>query len=105
MSLSLIYDCRLEIEYDEKYAPTKLADDKQSAAIYGDTPSERLKTSNWVQWCERAALCTRFCRLCGLPMDPAEDPHPDERCPICAEMEWTLGHRPYWEDLRIGNSL
>ena len=102
--LSLIDDCRLEIEYDERFAAHKFADDQQDFMLYGDTPSERLKTYNWAQWCERATICARFCRLCGLPMDTAEDTHPDDRCPICAAMETTLFHRPHWENLKVGYS-
>jgi hypothetical protein len=102
--LSMIDDVRFEIEYDQKFSSRKLADDQEGVTLYGDTPSERLKTNNWAQWCDQAAFCTRFCRLCGLPMDPAEDTHPDDRCPVCAEMETTLFHRPFWENLRVGNS-
>ena len=98
MSLSLIYDCRLEIEYDEKYATTKLADHRQSVAIYGDTPSERLKTSNWVQWCDRAALCTRFCRLCGCRWTPQRTPIP--MSVVLSARRWS-GH---WVIVRTGRT-
>ena len=97
--LSLIDGCRLEIEYDERFAAHKLTDDQQEFMLYGDTPSERLKTYNWAQWCERAALSTRFCRLCGLPMDPIEDTHPDDRCSVCIAMESVLLHSTYWQNL------
>ena len=96
MSTSLFAGTRLEIEYDERFAAQKLTDDQESVALYGNTPAERLKTFNFAQWCDQAAICTRFCRLCDFPMDPAEDTHPDDRCPICAAMETTIFHRPYW---------
>src|ERR1700691_1584845 len=104
MLIPLFDGPRLEVEYDRKYALRKLTEDERGIILYGDTPAERLKTLNWLQWCEQAALCTRFCRLCGLPMDPIEDTHPDERCPICAAMEATLSHRPYWENLKADYS-
>ena len=102
MSPSLLSDVSLQEEYEQKYAAHRRRDDQEGVTLYGDTFSERLKTCNWAQWCEQAAFCTRFCRLCGLPMGPIEDTHPDDRCPICAEMETTLFHRPYWENLRVG---
>jgi len=104
MSTSLFDGTRLEIEYDEKCAAQKLTDDQEAVTLLGNTPGERLKTCNWAHWCDQAAFCTRFCRLCGLPMDPPEDTHPDDRCPICAAMETTLSHRPYWENLKVGHS-
>jgi len=104
MSTSLFDGARLEMEYDEKFAAQKLLDDQEGVTLYGDTPAERLKTCNWAQWCDQAAFCTRFCSLCGLPMDPPEDTHPDERCPVCAVMEATLSRRSYWENLRVGYS-
>ena len=64
-----------------------------------DFPAEKLKSENWRRWCENAGWCTRFCRLCGLPMDAAEGKHPDDRCPICAALETTLAQRPYWRTL------
>jgi hypothetical protein len=104
MSTSLFDGARLEIEYDEKFAVRKLTDDQEAVTPYGDTPAERLKTFNFAQWCDQAAICTRFCRLCGFPMGPIEDTHPDDRCPICAAMETTLFDRSYWENLKVGYS-
>jgi rubrerythrin len=104
MSTSLFDGARLEIEYDEKFAVRKLTDDQEAVTLYGDTPAERLKTFNFAQWCDRAALCYRFCILCGMPMDPPEDTHPDWRCPVCAVMEATLSRRSYWENLKVGYS-
>jgi hypothetical protein len=104
MSTSLFDGARLEMEYDEKFAVRRLTDDQESVTLYGNTPAERLKTFNFAQWCDQAALCTRQCRLCNCPMDPIEDTHPDDRCPICAAMETTLFHRPYWEDLKADYS-
>ena len=104
MSTSLLDGTRLEIEYDEKFAAQKLTDDEESVVLYGNTPAERLKTFNFAQWCDQAAISTRFCRLCDLPMDPIEDTHPDDRCPICAAMETTLFRRPYWENIKVGYS-
>jgi hypothetical protein len=99
MTLSLIDDCRLEIEYDGRFTAQKPTGDAQDTTPYGDTPVERLKTHNWAQWCDLAALSTRFCRLCGLPMDPVEDTHPDERCPIYIAMEVALSQDDYWRNL------
>lgn len=104
MSLSLLSDVNLQEEYEQKYAARRWLDDQKGVTLYGDTFSERLKTFNFAQWCHQAALSTRYCRLCGLPMGPVEDTHPDDRCPICAAMETTLFHRPYWENIKVGYS-
>jgi hypothetical protein len=89
----------LEIEYDEKFAAQELTEHEQGITLYGNTSAERLKTHNWAQWCDLAALSTRFCRLCGLPMDPIEDTHPDDRCSVCIAMESALYHSTYWQNL------
>jgi hypothetical protein len=99
MLLALIDDVRLEMLYDEKYTARKIADDEQGTTLYGNSLSERLKTYNWAQWCDLAALSTRFCRLCGLPMDPIEDTHPDDRCSVCIAMEVALSQDDYWWNL------
>ena len=104
MSNSLFEGARLEILYDENFAAHKLTHDQEGVTLYGDTPAERLKTCNWAQWCDQAAFCTRFCRLCGFPRDPIEEPYPDDRCPICAAMETILFRRSYWENLKVGYS-
>ena len=78
MSNSLFEGARLEILYDENFAAHKLTHDQEGVTLYGDTPAERLKTCNWAQWCDQAAFCTRFCRLCGFPRDPIEEPYPDD---------------------------
>jgi rubrerythrin len=96
---TLLDEARLELEYARRFAAQKLADDDQGATLYGATPAERMQSLNWLHWCEQAALCTRFCRLCGLPMDPVEDTHPDDRCPICAAMEAALFQGDYWKNL------
>ena len=99
MSTSLFDGTRLEIEYDEKFAVRKLTDDREGITLYGHTTAECLKTFNFAQWCHQAALCYRFCVLCGMPMDPPEDTHPDWRCPVCAEMESALSRSTYWSNL------
>jgi len=102
MSTSLFDGTRLEIEYDEKFAAQKLTDVREGITLYGDTPAECLKTFTFVQWCHQAALCYRFCILCGMPMDPPKDTHdthPDWRFPVCAAMESVLANSQYWQNL------
>jgi hypothetical protein len=95
----LLDEARLEIEYDDKFTAQKALDVRHGILPYGDRPGETLKTRNWRQWCGAAALSTRFCRLCGMPMDPIEDTHPDDRCSVCIEMESALFHGTYWQNL------
>ena len=98
MPLSLSDGARLELEYDERFTVHESLDQK-GVTLYGDTASERLKTFNFARWCDRATVCTRFCRLCDFPMDPVEDTHPDERCRVCAAMEAALFQGDYWQNL------
>ena len=93
----------LQEEYEQKYVAQRWRDDQEGVTLYGDTFSERLKTFNFAEWCDHAAICTRFCRLCGFPMDPPQDTHPDERCLICAAMEAALLRGDYWQNLPKGD--
>lgn len=71
------------------------------------SPADKLKATNFAQWCRLAACSLNYCSLCHWPLDlptPLFAGHKpseleDPRCTVCNEMETILYKRAYWTNL------